>query len=34
MQEAIGLYERLGFREIAPYRHNPVEGARFFELSL
>jgi GNAT superfamily N-acetyltransferase len=34
MVEATQLYESLGFREIAAYRHNPVEGARFFELGL
>jgi len=34
MVEATRLYETLGFREIRPYRHNPVPGARFFELDL
>jgi len=34
METAQGLYERLGFREIAPYRTNPVAGARFLELEL
>lgn len=34
MQAAIALYRSLGFREIAPYRVNPIEGALFFELQL
>jgi ribosomal protein S18 acetylase RimI-like enzyme len=34
MAEAQALYLRLGFREIPPYTHNPVPGARFLELSL
>jgi putative acetyltransferase len=33
MGRAIELYRDLGFREIAPYRVNPVEGALFFELT-
>ena len=27
MQEAIALYRSMGFREIAPYAENPVQGA-------
>jgi ribosomal protein S18 acetylase RimI-like enzyme len=34
MGTAINLYRRLGFKEIAPYRDNPVPGALFFELEL
>ena len=34
MDEAIALYRSFGFREIAPYYHNPVEGALFMELEL
>jgi GNAT superfamily N-acetyltransferase len=34
MREAIGLYETLGFRDIPPYVHNPIPGARYLELSL
>jgi GNAT superfamily N-acetyltransferase len=34
MAEAIVLYQRLGFTDIAPYRHNPVPGARFLERAL
>jgi ribosomal protein S18 acetylase RimI-like enzyme len=34
MAEAIVLYQRLGFTDIPPYRHNPVPGARFLERTL
>jgi GNAT superfamily N-acetyltransferase len=34
MTTAQGLYERLGFRDISPYRFNPVPGTRFMELQL
>lgn len=34
MAAATALYRSLGFREIEPYRHNPIEGTRFFELEL
>lgn len=34
MAEANALYQSLGFREAAPYRYNPIEGARFFALDL
>ena len=34
MGSALALYLDLGFAEIAPYRHNPVPGARFLELEL
>jgi len=34
MDQAQRLYRRLGFQEVAPYRPNPVPGARFLELVL
>jgi GNAT superfamily N-acetyltransferase len=34
MREAHKLYSQLGFREIAPYLHNPVPGSFFLELDL
>lgn len=34
MKDAVALYRMLGFREIAPYRANPIEGALYMELSL
>jgi ribosomal protein S18 acetylase RimI-like enzyme len=34
MGSALSLYRQLGFREIRPYRNNPIEGAVFMELQL
>ena len=34
MHAAQELYRALGFVEIEPYRHNPIEGSRFMELRL
>jgi hypothetical protein len=34
MANALRLYRELGFREIAPYCTNPIEGSVFLELPL
>ena len=34
MDNAIALYESVGFREIFAYYHNPVPNAYFMELNL
>jgi GNAT superfamily N-acetyltransferase len=34
MERARMLYASLGFKEIEAYRHNPVAGAIFMELTL
>jgi ribosomal protein S18 acetylase RimI-like enzyme len=34
MSAAVALYRTLGFREIAPYRPNPIPGALYMELLL
>jgi putative acetyltransferase len=34
MAAAQRMYERLGFRDVAPYRVNPVPGTRYMELPL
>ena len=34
MQAAIAMYRALGFHEIPAYRHNPVPGALFLEMTL
>lgn len=34
MRAARAMYERLGFRDIPPYRFNPVQGTSFLELDL
>ncbi|MHA2298755.1 MAG: GNAT family N-acetyltransferase [Candidatus Hodarchaeales archaeon] len=32
MKSALKLYYSLGFKEIDPYRYNPIDGAKFLEL--
>jgi hypothetical protein len=34
MADAQRMYEKLGFRDILPYRHNPIPGSRFLGLDL
>src|ERR1017187_10537767 len=29
MKDAVGMYRKLGFKEIAPYRPNPIAGAMY-----
>ena len=34
MKDAVAMYRKLGFREVAPYRPNPIAGAMYMELEL
>ena len=34
MKDAVAMYRRLGFQEIAPYCKNPIAGALYMELEL
>jgi putative acetyltransferase len=34
MKDAVEMYRKVGFREIAPYRPNPIAGAMYMELQL
>lgn len=34
MKDAVAMYRNLGFKEIAPYRTNPIAGALYMELQL
>jgi ribosomal protein S18 acetylase RimI-like enzyme len=34
MKDAVAMYRRIGFKEIAPYCENPIAGALYMELQL
>ena len=34
MKDAVGMYRKLGFKDIAPYRTNPNPGTLYMELAL
>lgn len=34
MKDAVAMYRKIGFREIAPYCNNPLAGALYMELTL
>ena len=34
MESARALYQELGFEEIPPYYHNPIEGAHYLKVKL
>ena len=34
MKDAIAMYRKIGFKEIAPYRENPIAGALYMEMNL
>jgi ribosomal protein S18 acetylase RimI-like enzyme len=34
MESARALYQDLGFEEVAPYYHNPIEGAHYLKVDL
>lgn len=34
MRDAVAMYRRLGFKEVAPYCQNPIAGAMYMELQL
>jgi len=34
MRDAVAMYLKLGFKEVAPYRLNPIAGAMYMELEL
>jgi putative acetyltransferase len=34
MTDAVAMYRKLGFKDVAPYRANPIAGAMYMELEL
>jgi putative acetyltransferase len=34
MKDALGIYRKLGFKKISPYRPNPIDGVIYMELEL
>jgi putative acetyltransferase len=34
MKDAVAMYRKIGFQDIAPYRANPIAGAMYMELQL
>ena len=34
MKDAVAMYRKLGFKQVAPYRPNPIAGAMYMELEL
>jgi len=34
MKDAVALYRRLGFKDIAPYREYPLDGVLYMELDI
>lgn len=34
MKDAVAMYRKIGFQEVAPYRLNPIAGALYMELEL
>jgi ribosomal protein S18 acetylase RimI-like enzyme len=34
MKDAVAMYRKIGFKEVAPYRPNPIAGAMYMELEL
>ena len=34
MKDAVAIYHKIGFQEVAPYRTNPIAGALYMELHL